>query len=404
MAQVSLQELRLYWGTTFNTAYVSASNDGWNITNTTKFRITKIDKSGLKEAGIVDETLQTRLHGAPAPFRGLRTGNLKVTTWLGGGSSSTTADAYATTFGKMMGGLATPGAKSITIGAGSSTSNIVCADALTAFTANGMGVLINGEARVATNVQSGWFVLNMALTSAPAENATGAVAHTAYFDEAETVNYCDWLAIGKSTTDQRQGIGCQGTFKLSGLAPGEAPKTEIDFSCADHQVVPADERATLAYATTPGGSDPPTGKSFGGFMIADAGTQVAKATMRAGKFAADMGIAWTKKEDPNGVNGIGGWIRNPSHPTFAFTSAIDEDHLGLVADFQGKTAKQIMLQLGTAAGKAVLIYYPRWFVDEGPTDEALNNEAGLKVSGHGDDNLAAGTSECVRSAASIHFF
>lgn len=401
MAQVSLQELRTYWGTTFNTNYVPGDNAAWATTNTTKLRIISIDKSGLKQDGIEDTSVQTRLHGAPPPFQGLRDGSLKVSTWLGGATTSATADAYAVMLGKMMGGLVSPPGKTVTIGSGSTTTNVV--GVCTNVNTNGLGVLINGEARIATNVQSGWMTLNMALSRAPTAGESATVAHAAHFTDSETVNYCDWMAIGKSTTDQQQGIGCQASFSISGIAPGEAPKLEVTLQCADHQTVPADERASLLPGTAPSGSSPPTGKNFGGFFIADAGSEVARATMRAGKFAVNPGIGWTKLEGPNGVNGIEGWLRNPSKPTFEFTCAIDEDHLGLIADFENQTAKQAILQLGTAAGKCVMIYFPKFYLDRRPIPEALNNEQGLKCSGHGDDNYTT-DGELKSSSCSIHVF
>lgn len=412
MAQVSLQELRLIYQTSQSQTYANAATATWTAGTATKLRVLSVVKDGLTEAGIPDTTLQTRLHGAPAPLVGLRTGSLKVTTYLGGGSSSNVADPYCILVGKVLGNIAYPGSKTtICNGATvSTTSNIMCSNALTAI-ANGMGVLIGTEARVATNVQSGWFALNMALTSAPANGTTVTVAHSAYQDELGyvTPEYIDFLALGKSTTDQRQGIGCQATAKLSGLAPGEAAKVELDLMVSDHQVVPVNERATLSTTTAVSGNDPPTGKAAGGFMFGDYGVTT-RVVPRAVAFDIDPGVAWSQLADPNKLNGIGGWLRNASQPKASFTMAMDEDHLGLVADFEAKTAKQFLLQLGSVAGKCVAVYMPKCYLDSAPVDAAFNNEAGLKLALHGEDDVQSSKSgdstggELSASSISIHWF
>lgn len=406
MAQVSIQEVRIAPVTVVNTTHTNAALAAWTTSNATvlKLRVLEVKKDGLTEPGIQDATLQTRLTGAPAPLKGLQTGNLGLTTYLGSGpTSGVTADPYATIAGRIMGTIASPTTqKWFYVGATSNTSNIVCNAMTDCGLLNGMGVLIGGEARIATNVQPTYVTLNMALSSAPAAASNAIPAHSAHFEEAATQYYFDWLTIGKSTADQRQGLAAQTGLKLSGLAPGEAPRMELDLKTVHWRWCPANSRATIAHAT-PSGNDPPTGYQYGGFLMADAGSQVARAAIRAAQFAIDAGINWSPRTDPNGNNALGGWIRDPMRPTMEFTVAYDEDMPGLFDDFEAKTAKQVMLQLGTAAGKTVLIYFPRFFLDAAPTEAALNNEAGLKIVGHGDDNYQSGF-ELYSSSMSLHWF
>jgi hypothetical protein len=241
----------------------------------------------------------------------------------------------------------------------------------------------------------------MALSAAPAAATNVIAAHSAHFEQAATQYYFDFLTIGASTADQRQGLGCQTGLKFGGLAPGEAPTMELDLAVTDWQWVPANSRATIAHAT-PSGNDPPTGYQYGGFFIADAGQQVARATMRAAQFAIDTGVKWSMLSNPNAPNGNGGWLRDPIRPTLECIVAYDQDMPGLLDDFEAKTAKQVLLQLGTAAGKAVWFYFPRFFLDAAPVEATLNNEAGLKIVGHGDDNYQSGF-ELYSSSLSIHW-
>lgn len=405
MAQVSIQEVRIAPVTSVSSSYTNAATAAWTTSNATvlKLRVLNVKKDTLIEPGIPDATLQTRLTGAPAPFKGLRTGSLGLTTYLGSGpTSGVTADPYATIAGRIMGSIVSPTTqKWFYTGTGSNASNIVCNATSVCGLANGAGVLIAGEARIATNVQPTYITLNMALSAAPSAGANVIAAHSAHFEEAATQYYFDFLTIGKSTADQKQGLGCQTGLKFGGLAPGEAPTMELDLMTTDWQWCPADGRASLAHAT-PSGNDPPTGYQYGGFFIADAGQQVARATMRAAQFAIDTGIKWSLRADPNGPNGQGGWLRDAFRPTLEMVVAYDEDMLGLRDDFENKTAKQVLLQLGTAAGKCVWFYFPRFFLDAAPVDATLNNEAGLKIVGHGDDNYQSGF-ELYSSSMSAHW-
>lgn len=406
MAQVSIQEFRIAPVTTVNTAHTNAATAAWTTSNATvlKLRVLEVKKDGLTEPGIQDATLQTRLTGAPAPFKGLQTGSIGLTTYLGSGpTSGVTADTYATIAGRVMGTIASPTTKKwFYVGTGSNASNIVCNAGTECGLLNGMGVLIGGEARIACNVQPTYITLNMALSSAPANLTNAIAAHSAHFEEAATQYYFDWLAIGKSTADQRQGLAAQTGLKLSGLAPGEAPKMELDLMTTHWRWCPSNSRASLAHAT-PSGNDPPTGCQYGGFLMADAGAQAARAAIRAAQFSVDAGIKWSALADPNGNNALGGWLRDPTRPLMEFIVAYDQDMPGLFDDFEAKTAKQVLLQLGTAAGKTVAIYFPRFFLDAAPVEASLNNEAGLKIVGHGDDNYQSGF-ELYSSSMSIHWF
>ena len=395
----TLRELRIYWGTTFNQTFGNAATSIWSTSNATKIRFTKLDLSALEEKGIEDMTVQTRLRGAPPSFPGIRSGSLKFSTYLGGGSSTTTADPYATMISKMMGGLSNPSAKYITLGAGSTNSVINITGSTVA---NGQGILIGGEARIISNASTTLATLNMELSAAPAESTNCTLSHVAYFDEAETKNYADWLAIGKADADQRQGIACQGTFEVNGLEPGQAPEVNIDLKIGDHQWAPAGSRSVLSNASVQG-NDPPT-QSYRKFYATDAGAAVSlPASVRAGKFTIKPGVDWDALQDYSAPNGVGDWIRKQSKPTASFAVDYDLDMPGLYQDFTGKTAKQVTLQLGNTPGKCVMFYMPKFYIDGAPKHTQLGATAALQIDGHADDNYTS-DSELKSSSLSIHWF
>lgn len=414
MAQVAIREFRWFWGTTFNSTFVAPTAGNWSVSNSTvrKMRITAFDASGLEHSSVADATLQTRLRGAPAPLETLRTGTMKVSTYLTGGTaSSTTADGVTNAIASTMGNVTAVPNKSITLTAGATASNAsnISATAIGTNVVAGQGVLFpaTGEARIVTNVGTNWFVVNMALSAAPSNLANCVIGHTCYFDESASQRYCDWLSLGKSAADQRQGIGSVAGFSIKGTAPGEAPTIDWELMVADHRLVPTADLTTLTPATATDGGNPPTNKYLGGFFFADAGQQVARAALRAGQFTINPNITFQRLLDLNGVNGVNGWLRNPqgtSAPiSVEFTLAKDQDDVGLKDDFEAGTAKQLMIQFGTTTGGTALIYFPKFYIDKVYSDAALDNEAGTKIAGHADDNYVA-SAEPFSSAMTITTF
>jgi hypothetical protein len=125
--------------------------------------------------------------------------------------------------------------------------------------------------------------------------------------------------------------------------------------------------------------------------------------IRAGEFSVDPGVKWAEMPGLNGVNGVEGWLRMPSKPTIEFTIAQGQIDAASLSDFSNAQAKMIMIQLGTAATKAVLIHAPKARFIEGPTEKALGNETGLHLKAVCDDNYTA-SNEPVSSAITITTF
>lgn len=407
MAHVALKELRTFWGTTFNTTHTAPNDAAWNTTNTTKLRVISIDESGLVSPGIPDETIQTRLHGTPAPFPGLRKGTLKFSTYLTGGngvSTQITGDAITNMIGYAMGNVTTMTGKQYVIqSTGTSTSNVVM-NGINASMVVGQGILFPStkEARIASTIGENHVTLNMVLNDTPTGNAV--IGHTCYFDETAVLpssnRYCDWLIVKPATDTSFQGVGAVASFTIKGTNPGEAPVLDWELQTADYQLATF-SLASLAPSATPRGGDPPTGKYQGGVFMQNIGSTV-RNEFGAGDIVINPNIKWSERRDLFGVNGIYRWWREPGSPTLEMTIA-QWTKVAPVYNFDDKVAKHIMIQFGSGPGACVMIHYPKFFLDDSTTSKPLGNESGFQVKGHGDDNYTAGN-ECASSAMTISIF
>jgi len=408
----ALREVRYLSGTTFNLTFTNAAAAAWAAGTATKLRVIGWEPD-FKFESEPDATLQQRVHGAPANIPTIRTGTVKMTTYLDVAQSDATASPIATFLSLMAGGIDNPAARTDAAEAGGSTTALIV-------TAHGLvvgnAVLIgtrgdakgNAEVRsIATVTNANAVALTMATSVAAAAADALVYGTTIYFDEAATQKYIDLLAIGKSAEDQLQAIGCMGGFELTSTGPDQVPRCEFSLRVGDWQEVPSGERDQLEPASAVQGNAPPGVRGMGGFFIGDNGATT-RGTLRVSDIKINPGLAFGPMPGYNGVNGIEGWVRVPSRPTLEFTALLDggADPLpGLYDDFVAGTAKQIMIQWGTTAQHCAAVEFPKFYLDAPPERVAVGALSGVKIVGHGEQaGVAATVGEIGASPIRIHTF
>lgn len=407
-----LRELRVKVGTTFNTNHANAGGaTGWNVDYSTvhKLPIVAFDDSGLTRPGLEDETIQTRMHAKPASIPGLSKGALKFSTYLEGAHANVGYPSSINVLRALCGGMATAtNARSGTAGGAVSTVNIAKTSVNT-YVVAGQAVLcgVKGDARGGGEVKpiNGVSVDHIGIsiaTSAAVDTADALTfSTTLYPDEDATQQYIDALAIGHATADQRQTVGGSGSFAVSGLGVGEAPKVDVELAVADHQWCPSGSRASLGHSTTADAGKPAFDKSIGLVHIGDHGTST-RTAYKCGDIAFNPGLTHEELPEPSGINGLGGFQHMPGVPTLELTVLMDED-AGLLDDFTNQTAKTVLVQLGHAPTKCVAIELPKAYLDEQPAAATLGNMRGLKLKFHGTEDFVSGND--LRSAAwRLHAF
>lgn len=408
----AIRELRLInTGTTFNTQHVSANAAAWNITNTVQLRIQSWDATDLKYESQPDGTLQSRLHGAPYHIPTLRKGGVKFKCYLPTADNAVTIDPVANVLSAIMGGtVIAPTSRTLLCGTGSNATHINMQTAHGI--SNGMAILFGvkgdgaggGEVRsILSTVNANTVILNMALQAAPVDGSLAVCSHTIFLDEDQAQTYFDGLAIGKETDDAQQFVGAMGPFKISGTGPGDLPSVDIELQCADWQFVQGITRS----GTVPAGNKPPTNRGLGGFFVGDSQTTVApvaRGVMKVADIDIDPGLKYEALPDPNGVNGIGGWVRMQSSPSLKFSSIYSEDMPGLYNDWTTPTAKQIIVQFGAAQQGCCAVEFQRYWLNTSPVPKAIGGLAGVEIDGHGDEGQANTNGDRERSSIRIHVF
>tara|TARA_Y100000310_G_scaffold206450_1_gene206863 strand:+ start:271 stop:1521 length:1251 start_codon:yes stop_codon:yes gene_type:complete len=411
----SLRDFRFKVGGTFNTAFTNAADaaGGWNTSaSILKLRIAGFDQTGLVREGLPDETIQTRMYGRPAPYAGLRKGTLRVSPYLAGAESGITAHPEAIWLNAMMGGCQLPtNARSATVTDGASTDigNIAMISADT-HAVVGQAVLCgvkgdgrgNGEVKIITGIDGAGINVTPETTLAMATGDTVVFSTTVYLDQDAAQKYIDFMAIGHATPDQRQGIGCGGTFTISGIAPGELPKVDTDLMVPEHRWVPSSERGTMSQAA-PSGNEPAYDRSIGSLQIQQTDSTATRDLFQGGDFALDPGLALEEIPDLGGVNGVGGYCKVPGAARMEATVLAAEDMRGLVDDFQNRTTKAAIMQFGHAAERTAAFEFQKCHLADMPIDATINNQAGVKIVLEADDDYVSG-SELQSSAVRVHMF
>jgi hypothetical protein len=236
------------------------------------------------------------------------------------------------------------------------------------------------------------------------------VATTLHLDEDQAQTYFDGLVVGAEANDAQQFVGAAGTAKISGTGAGELPSVDYELQCADWQ---EQQGVTRSTNTQYQGNKPAIERGIGGFFIGDANANiaptvgVARAVMKVGEVDIDPGMKVDPIPDPNGVNGIGGFVRMPSAPKIKFTSIFSEDMPGLNSDFTTPTAKQILCQFGHQQGACVGVEIQRAWIDQAPIRKSLAGFAGVEITAHGDEGVSTGMTsptDLHRSSLRVHIF
>lgn len=410
-----IREVRYLNGTSLNTTFTAASNAAWAAGTATKLRvIDDVDQSSLEYPSEPDPTLESQLYRARAHIPTIRTGSVKFSMFLEGAESDTSANPVATLLSHIMGGIQNPNSARTDAAEASGSSTVV--KMTTHSSETGTAILVGtrgdskggAEVRVVTDTNANAVTATMAFPGTPATSDAVVNSTTVFFDDA-TQQYIDGLVIGKSTEDQWQWLGGMGPFSLEGLNPGEIPKVGFDLSVVDHQIVPAADRDQLEPTSATQGNQPALNRGIGGCFIQDNGTTT-RAAFKIADLVINPNVTFQPIPDPNGVNGLGGWQRVPSEPTFEFTAILEggADPFGWVADFEngatstGMQAKQLLFQFGHTAQRCVAIDFPKAYFDARPTRVEAGGLAAVRVVGHGEFGTT-GTA-LADSGMRIHFF
>ena len=403
----NIRELRYRNGTSLNQAFTAANNGAWDPGTAYKLAVTAFDASGLEYQSQPSPILQQHILAAPANVPTIKAGSVKFSTYLGGGSANTTANAEATLMSLILGGLASPvGSKTATLdNAGTHTAIKLYSTGFGAKVVAGQAVLVgtrgdgrgNGEVRRITGEGTDYIDISPALPAAPADNDVCVISHTAYVDVTTTQQYIDLLAIGFESTDVLNMLGCMGSFGFSGLnvGGGEIPLIDYDLRVAHWR---EESSGGTVDALTPGtamvGSSPPVTLGQGAFILSDAGST----TLKKYKIA-DLGIApgitYEAVPDLNGINGIGAYGKVQGRATANFSVLIDGSDAdilpGLYDDFSASTGKQLIAQFGHVAGKCCAIDMEAFYFDGSPKRAAVGALAALAVTGHADIGASSST-------------
>ena len=404
-----IKELRMLIGETFNTTFTDADAAGWAADTAYKLGAVEVDASGVRHEGIVSEVIQGRLAGAPKNILGLKTGSIKVGMYAGRGSADTTAPMMATILQAVIGGLTSPDPKTDLCEADCTTTtikatahgNVVGQCVLVGVRGDARG---NGEVRRIATVDTNEYTLDMALSAAPNEGDAIVNSHTAYLDATQAQKYMDLLCIGYTAANQWQAIGCNGPFSIEGLGIGEIPRLVFDLMFGDYQRVGAGELDQLEPSQASLGLDAPANKALGGFFVQNYGVTT-RATFDGGEFSIDPAVMYEPVEDRNGVNGRGGLRKTGIRPAIEFVTHFSTDMPGLKDDWEAGTAKQLLWQFGCTAQNCFAISVPKFYLDEAPVDNPINNLEGVKIVGHAEEPTVSSPAVELESASiSFHWF
>lgn len=410
-----IRELRLLYGTTFNTSFTAADNAIW--TDGTAIKIRAIDwEDNMEHMSEADPTLESQTDRHRARIPTLRQGNCSFKTFIEGGSSTTTANPIATLLSKFFGGLASPSTTKADAldNSGTHTTVKLYASGVEGYVAPGQAVLVGargdtrgeGEVRLIPGEGTDYIDLGMATADTPIDTDAIVYSHTVYLAPSATQNYVDGLVIGEdeTTPDQKQWIGGMGNVSLEALNVGElGPIAKFDIGFGDWQFVASDDKAALTPGTAHVGNAPPIDRGLGGCFIQAVGT-----TTRARSDIAGLSITpnlnYVKRPSPGGVNGINGWKRVRGEGVkFEFDILREQgaSTLSLYTKFLNGTALHLMFQWGHEAEKCFAISIPRGFIDSIKESE-VEGLSSWKITGHA--TTGTNDNELLDSAMALHFF
>jgi len=415
----AIRELRYKAGSSITSAFTDLDQAAWAPGTATKLRITGFDASGLTYEAAEDATLQDRMYGAPNNIPTLQKGEIKFNTYLGSGSSDTDENPICTLMGAVIGDTESPTTnKTVDLdSSGVHTATRLYSSGVEAYCEPGMAVLVgvrgdgrgDGRVGVIEDTGSDYIDLKFGLPGAPSDGDAIVISHTAYLTDQSTQKFLDFAAIGyNEASDQLNVIGCQGTFTLSGLAPGELPQCEWIFMARDYREESSQGSVDQLEPTSAAlGNRPPVNKGVGCFQFNDASGSTMK-TFHISDLGIEPNVTYEPVPSPCGANGIATWQRVPGRPGASFNVTLDDSDSdvmpGLHDDFLNGTAKWLVAQFGHTAERCCAIEMQNFYLDAAPTRVDIGSLAGINVTGHADWGTNDVTTELRGSSFKVHWF
>jgi len=375
----SMGELRMLSGARVTT-HVAANDSSWDAGTATKLRHTAADVSSLVTEMVPDEAIQSDRYKDNPPLKVRDKGTFPFSVPFGGADSSIDVPASALVLSKLLGGIASPTARSATLdSSGVHTTTKFYASGIEAMVVVGQAVLINGEARRVTALGTDSVETDMALSAAPSDGDTATLSTTVYLDETET-DYLSLLHIGDAAENQHNMISCWASeLALSGSAVSEMLSIDATMNVDKFRIEPSGTRATLSTTAAEGNSPAPGG--IGGLFLADQASTV-RTAFEAGTLALpNMGVSNEAFLSHNGLNGVGAYVktRPADGLKLTLTIAAQQDMPGLRDDLLAGTAKQLMVMFGDSATRCVAVDMQNGYVNLDPKQADVNGLSGWEV-------------------------
>jgi len=340
------------------------SSDGLVVRTSGLVDISSI-KTELVETGVVKISNDD---AGGAPVEGLDSGELKLVLNLTGNTKAVgelTEDNQSKYLAAVVGTRAAPLNE---VALADCTTTVIKATAHPYI--QGSMIMSGGEVRrVTSDDGADQCTLDMALTAAPAESATIYGAES--FDSIANKT----VGIGVSQVDSEMQFllaGCNpSALELAALTPGTLVQLTTTVQAGKKT------RGALTPATAETGvSGLVVGRSGPGVQIRKADGSLFEP--RVSSVTCGMGLTREFDDDIGGVNGKGGTVAAPADNTVEIICSQDTAYSVLEA-LRG-AATVINVQVGSASGGIVGVYYPEAYIADGPTCEPIGVRQGVKVT------------------------
>jgi len=363
-SNAQVQKIYLRPETAYGDTTADFSSDGLVVRTSGLVDISSV-KTELVETGVV-KTSNNDAGGAPVD--GLDAGELKLMVNLTGNTKAVgelTEDNMSKFLGAVVGTRTAPVNDACLAGC----TTTVIASTAHPYAADHI-VMINGECRrVDSDDGADQFTLDFALTSAP--DKTDVIYGCETYDSIANKT----VGVGISQVDSELQFALAGcnpsALELAALTPGALVQLTSTIN------VGTKTRGALTPATAETGvSGLVVGRSGPGVQIKLANGSIFNP--RVASVTCGMGLTREWDEDIGGTNGKGGTVAAPTDNTVEITMSQDVSYSVLEA-LRG-VATVINVQVGTASGGIVGVYYPEAYISDGPTAEPIGVRQGCKVT------------------------
>jgi hypothetical protein len=223
--------------------------------------------------------------------------------------------------------------------------------------------------RVTSDDGADQFTLDFALSAAPSEGATIYGVET--FDPIAG----KYVGLGISQVDSEMQFAISGAnpsaLEMAAMTPGALVQLTSTIS------VGKITRGALTPATAETGvSGLVVGRSGPGVQIRLANGSIFEP--RVASVTCGLGVTREWDEDVGGTNGKGGTVAAPTDATVEILCS--QDTVYSVLEALRGSATVINVQVGSASGGIVGVYYPEAFISDGPTCEPIGVRQGCKVT------------------------